>query len=171
MFHRIVVPLDGSELAELALERATELARLANLPMHLVRVIDLGRVDGGGSLAWGLSPWALQRALDEEHQASVAYLERTGQELKDRGLQVSTEARHGNTPDEIVASTTADDLVVMSTHGRGGVSRWFMGSVAESVVRHALGPVMLIRAQPDEIPLTPAMSEAKVRVGDVAVAT
>ena len=85
MFHRIVVPLDGSALAERALEWATDLARVANVPIHLVRVIDLGRIDGGASLVWGLSPWALERALDEEQRAACEYLERTRQRLKDPG--------------------------------------------------------------------------------------
>ncbi len=171
MFHRIVVPLDGSELAERALDRATELARLTNAPIHLVRVIDLGRIDGRGSLVWGLSPWALQRALDEEQQVSLDYLERTSKRLKDQGVETFAEVRHGSTPDEIVAATEPGDVIVMSTHGRGGLARWFLGSVAESVVRHALGPVMLIRAQPDEIEVAPAMTEVPVRVGEAAFAS
>jgi nucleotide-binding universal stress UspA family protein len=169
MFQRIVVPLDGSELSEQALDRATEMARMANVPIHLVRVIDLGRVDGGGSLAWGLSPWALQRALDEEHQASLSYLERARRGLEDRGLEVTADARHGNTPDEILASVTEDDLIVMSTHGRSGVSRWFLGSVAESVVRRAPVPVMLVRALPAENVGSPAENNSPERVREMAV--
>ncbi len=171
MFHRIVVPLDGSELAERALEWATELARVATVPIHLVRVIDLGRIDGGGSLVWGLSPWALDRALDEEQQAALDSLERTRQRLKDQGVQAFAEVRHGSAPDEIVASITEDDLVVMSTHARGGLPRWFLGSVAESVARHAPGPVMLIRTLPAEKAETAVGSEESARVGEMTVAT
>ncbi len=169
MFHRIVVPLDGSALAERALEWATDLARVANVPIHLVRVIDLGRIDGGASLVWGLSPWALERALDEEQRAALDSLERTRQRLKDQGVQAFAEVRHGRAPDEIVASVTEDDLVVMSTHGRGGLPRWFLGSVAESVARHAPGPVMLIRALPAEKAETAVGSEESARVGEMAV--
>jgi nucleotide-binding universal stress UspA family protein len=124
MFHRIVVSLDGSELAERALEWATELARAANVLIHLIRVIDLGMIDGGGLLVWGLSPWALDRALDEEQKAALDSLERTRQRLKDQGAQAFAEMRHGRAPDEIVASITEDDLVVMSTHARGGLPRY-----------------------------------------------
>lgn len=170
MFHRIVVPLDGSKLAERALERATELARAVNVPIHLVRVIDLGRIDGKGSLVWGLSPWALQRALDEEQQDSLAYLERTSQRLKDRGVAVFAEVRHGNAPDEIVATAMEDDLIVMSTHGRGGLARWFLGSVAESVARQASGPVMLIRVLPALKAESPVGREVPARVGEVVLA-
>lgn len=165
MFHRIVVPLDGSELAERALDRAAELARMANVPVHLVRVVDLGRIGGGGSIVWGLTPWALQRALEEEQQASRDYLEQVSQGLTKQGVQAYSDVLHGNTPDEIVAAVTADDLVVMSTHGRGGLPRWFLGSVAESVVRRAAGPVMLIRALPTEEAEAPVGSGATALVG------
>jgi nucleotide-binding universal stress UspA family protein len=170
VFTRIVVPLDGSELAERAIDQAAELARLTNVPIHLVRVVDLGRIGGGGSIVWGLTPWALQRALEEEQHASRDYLERMSRGLGDKGVVASSDVLHGNTADEIVAATTADDLVVMSTHGRGGLPRWFLGSVAESVARRAAGPVMLIRAHPDEIVLAPATTEEPVRVDEAAVA-
>ena len=148
MFHRIVVPLDGSELAERALEQAKELAQLASVPMHLLRVVDLGRLTSGGTLGWGLTPWALQRALEEEQRGASEYLDRMSLLLRNRGVETSTEVRHGNTSDEIVDVAGDGDLVVMSTHGRSGVSRWYFGSVAEAVARHAPGPVMLIHSHP-----------------------
>lgn len=148
MFHRIVVPLDGSELAERALEQAKELARLANVPVHLLRVVDLGRLAGRGSVVWGLTPWALQRALEEEQRGANEYLDRMSLLLKNQGVETTTEVRHGNSPDEIVDVAGDGDLVVMSTHGRSGVPRWYFGSVAEAVARHAPGPVMLIHSHP-----------------------
>lgn len=148
MFHRIVVPLDGSELAEQALDLATELGRATNASIRLVRVVDLGRLDMGGSLVIGMSTWGLQRALDNEQGRAKDYLERLRRSLTKRGVDATAEVRHGHTPEEIVAATDEGDLIVMSTHGRGGVPRWFLGSVAEEVARHAAGPVMLVRAIP-----------------------
>lgn len=150
MFNRIVVPLDGSELAEGVLDQVAELARLADVSVHLVRVVDLGRLEGDGSLVWGISPWTVERTLAEEGQAAREYLDRIVTKLKDRGVATSAEVRDGNTPDEILAVAGKEGLIVMSTHGRSGVPRWYFGSVAEAVARHALGPVMLIRTQPDE---------------------
>jgi nucleotide-binding universal stress UspA family protein len=169
MFHRIVVPLDGSALAERAIDQATDLARMAGVPVHLVRVVDLGRIAGGGAIVWGLTPWALQRALEEEQRGARDYLERTSRGLADKGVKASVEVLHGNTPDEIVAATTADDLVVMSTHGRDGLHRWFLGSVAESVARHAPGPVMLVRSIPAEIDDVLQPSEAAPDFVDAAI--
>ena len=148
MFHRIVVPLDGSELAEQALEHAKELARLASVPVHLLRVVDLGRLAGRGSVVWGLTPWALQTALDDEQRGAKEYLDRMSLLLRNQGVETSTEVRHGNSPDEILDVAGDGDLVVMSTHGRSGVPRWYFGSVAEAVARHAAGPVMLIHSLP-----------------------
>ena len=146
MFKRIVVPLDGSELAERALPRATELARLADVPLHVVRVVDLGKLAGSGSLTFGVAPRALQRTLDDEEHSAREYVERTRRDLKRAGSVVTSELRYGVAAREIVAATQPGDLIVMATHGRGGVTRWFLGRVAEEVVRRAAGPVMLVRA-------------------------
>jgi nucleotide-binding universal stress UspA family protein len=57
--------------------------------------------------------------------------------------------RHGITAHEVVAMAQSGDLIVMSTHGRGGLARWFLGSVAEDVVRRAPVPVLMIRVAPE----------------------
>lgn len=144
MFQRIVVPLDGSELAERALTEANDLAHRVRAPIHVIRVVDLGRLEGRGSLMFGISPWSLQQALEEEDRNARAYVEGMRLRLSQDDLPVSGEVRHGDAAREIVAATAPEDLVVMATHGRAGVARWYMGSVAEAVARHATGPVMLI---------------------------
>lgn len=144
MFDRIVVPLDGSELAERALAEARDIARAPSIPVHVVRVVDLGRLDGRGSLTFGVSPWALQQALEVEELGARAYVDRVCSDLSEDGLPATGEVRRGEAAHEIVAATGTGDLVVMATHGRSGLARWYMGSVAEAVARHATGPVMLI---------------------------
>lgn len=146
MFQRIVVPLDGSELAERALPEASDLGRITSAPIHVVRVVDLGRLEGNGSLTFGVFPWSVQHALDDEERSARAYVERVCLTLGRHGMVASCEVRLGDAAREIIAATGTGDVVVMATHGRGGVSRWYLGSVAEAVARHASGPVMLIRA-------------------------
>ena len=151
MFGRILVPLDGSELAERALPQAEELARLSGAPIRIVRIVDVGKLATHGSLAFGVAPAALQRALDNEEGFAREYVERIAREVTARGVAASSEYRYGVADREIVNLTQPDDLIVMATHGRGGVSRWFMGSVAEEVARRSPVPVMLVRSIPVEV--------------------
>lgn len=149
MFSRIVVPLDGSDLAACALPQAEELARTVGASLHLVRVLDTGYVAKlAGYPVQGsyIELSALQQALEDERIEAEAYLERAKRDLASRGLEATTELRDGGPASEILAATAPGDLVIMSTHGRGGLSRWFLGSVAEDVVRRSAVPVMLIRS-------------------------
>jgi nucleotide-binding universal stress UspA family protein len=66
--------------------------------------------------------------------------------IRARGIEVTAEVRDGSPAAEILAFTVPGDLVVMTTHGRGGIRRWLLGSVAEKIVRTASVPVLLIRA-------------------------
>lgn len=149
MFSRILVPLDGSDLAARALTPAEELARKVEAPLHLVRVLDtsyLARLVGYPVYGAAIEMTALQQALEDERVEAEAYLKVAKQDLVDRGFEVTTELLNGSPTREIIAATRPGDLVIMSTHGRGGLSRWFLGSVAEDVVRRSPVPVMLIRA-------------------------
>jgi nucleotide-binding universal stress UspA family protein len=149
MFARIVVPLDGSALAEQALPQAIELAQATKTPMHLVRVLDfsyLAKLAGYPIHGAYVEMTAFQQALQEEHDSAEAYLAAKQDELASQGLTVTTAMFNGSPAPEIVAATEPGDAIVMSTHGRGGLARWFLGSVAEGIVRRATVPVMLIRA-------------------------
>lgn len=146
MFDRVVVTLDGSDLAESALAEATELARVFGAGLHLVRVIDLGKLEQYGAFGLGMEYSALDLAVQDERIAARDYLERHQQRLAGEGLLVTTELREGLAAREIVGALQPGDLLVMASHGRTGVRRWFIGSVAEEVVRHATVPVMLLRA-------------------------
>lgn len=147
MYARILVPLDGSKLAERALPAAEELARLTRARLHLVRVIDPAQWD---LRAYGADEPVLARGassslFSEGSFAADAYLERmTGREIK-QGIGASGEVLYGNAAREIVAIAQPGDLIVMSTHGRGGAARWFLGSVAEAIVRRSTVPVLLVR--------------------------
>jgi len=148
VYRRIVVPLDGSALAEQALPQAEGLARLTGAPLHLVWVIDPAGAGTLGTVVLHTDALALQLLLEEERTAARDYLERIEQDMGDRQHAVSVEHRQGPAADELLAITQPGDLLVMATHGRGGLERWFLGSVAEAVIRRASVPVLLIRATP-----------------------
>jgi nucleotide-binding universal stress UspA family protein len=152
VYERIVVPLDGSELAERALPHAAEMARLTGSPIHLVRVIDIVHLVGYGSFDLAIEHAAYDQTLAAEDRAAREYLTAIEHDLVDRGLRVTWEIRRGPVRKEITATVRPGDLVVMASHGRGGIPRWFLGSVAEEVVRHATGPVLLIRVAATAVP-------------------
>jgi nucleotide-binding universal stress UspA family protein len=149
MYERIIVPLDGSPLAERALPHAERLAALVAAPIHLVRVIDATKIERRGGFSFGLEPATDEQALVTEESAALGYIGSIERRLLERGVGVTEEVRRGAVAQEICAAANPRDLIVMASHGRGGVTRWFVGSVAEDVVRRATVPVLLVRAEHD----------------------
>jgi nucleotide-binding universal stress UspA family protein len=148
VFERIVVPLDGSELAEQALPAAEELARLSGGPLHLIRVVDLARLERYGAYGLAVEYAGFDMVAGEERQVAEKYLAEVAAGLRGRGATVTTEVVDGATTRVLIGATKPGDTLVMASHGRTGLPRWFLGSVAEEVVRHATVPVLLVRAQP-----------------------
>src|SRR6478609_3045317 len=111
MYQRLIVPLDGSALAQQALPEATMIAQRGALPLHLVRVVDPAHLDRAGGDA-----------------DAVAELAQTTTWLQVQGLAVTTEVRQGAVVDELLAVAQPGDLYVLGTHGRTGVTRWLLGS-------------------------------------------
>ncbi len=138
MFKRILVPLDGSVLAEAILTQVTELARVHDAELVLLRV----------ALAHAFPGADPTEAQLQAVRESEKYLEVVEHELKEKGLRVSSVVRYGHAADEILdhAAFAGIELIAMSTHGRTGVSRWVMGSVAEKVLRASTTPLLLVRA-------------------------
>lgn len=147
MYQRILVPLDGSKLAERVLATAEEFARLMMAPLLLVRAVDPTQTEMADHAISGLalSRDASSLVLMEVEVAAQAYLERMVRREIDQGFSASSELRYGIAAREIVNASRPGDLIVMSTHGRGGMARWFMGSVAEEVARRSVVPVLLVR--------------------------
>jgi nucleotide-binding universal stress UspA family protein len=144
----IVVPLDGSRLAETVLPRAVELAKKLSLAIVLTRAYQLPLSSYGGTA----NPYipnndALLNLVREE---AGTYLEAKVNELHQNGVEkVSSILMVGSGADEIIdlARGTPDNLIAMCTHGRSGVNRWVLGSVTEKVVRHSGDPVLVVRAE------------------------
>ena len=145
VFHRIVVPTDFSSCAEEAWGLAQRTAQMFTSETLLVHVFVEPPVYGdwnGGAAAWEVLVEAEKWVADE--------LEKWADEGRKRKIRVRTVVRKGSPSAEIVglASEERADLVVMGTHGRGGVSRALLGSVADRVIRTAPCPVLTVR-KPD----------------------
>ena len=153
MFNHILLPLDGSHLAEAALPATMELASKFNSEITLVRVLQpphLIMTAANGSVYAQL----LTEMRNQSEQDAHLYLRNHQGSLRQQGYIVHTQVVEGeNVVDALlqVASSLGVDTIVMSTHGRGGVSRWVFGSVADKVLRHAEVPVLLIRAKEETL--------------------
>ena len=141
MYKKILVPLDGSELAETVLPHAEALAKSEGAEIILLRVA----VTPNEAL-FSRNPALATNIIKEVEEETDAYMKAEVEKLKDEGVKVSGITRDGLVPDTIltVAEETHADVIAMSTHGRTGVKRWLLGSVADKVVHHAHIPVMLI---------------------------
>jgi nucleotide-binding universal stress UspA family protein len=140
----ILVPLDGSTLAELALPRAIDQARASGAKLLLLRAASAPRVPG-------LDTTEAQVRVVEEAEA---YLAETAARLRSSGVAaVETSTWYGAPAVSIVeaARLHAVDMIVMTTHGRSGLPRLIFGSVAESVLHSTATPLLLVR--PPEAPV------------------
>jgi nucleotide-binding universal stress UspA family protein len=142
---RIVVPLDGSPLAEQALPMAVALAGSLGLPVHLVRVVEVDPVRGAG-VARSSVATAHTRPHAETGPQAEEYLVEQVQALRNMDVAATSELRTGAPASELLDAIRNGDLTVLTTRDRGGIERWMLGSVAEELVRRAAGPVLLVRA-------------------------
>ena len=144
MYTRILIPLDGSARAERALPIAATIARASGASLLLLRVVDLARQVG----VYSQVPYpALESVAHSLRAAAEAYVaERARSELL-RGLTVETSVATGDASYSVLvhAEAWSADLVVLCSHGRTGLARWALGSVAEHVSRHSRVPVLLLR--------------------------
>jgi nucleotide-binding universal stress UspA family protein len=150
MYKRILVPLDGSKLAECALPHAEALAKGCDTEkVILVSVTE--RVQGyrafeepGQPMGQRLAP----EAFGKQEKQAQKYLGRIAKAMETKGIKVDTEVLLGNPAEEIIiyAKHPGCDLIVISSHGRSGVSRWTHGSVADRVFRGSPVPVLVVRA-------------------------
>jgi nucleotide-binding universal stress UspA family protein len=139
MYRKILVPLDGSPLAEKILDQVRGLARLTGAEICLLRAVLVHTLPGID---------ATERQVEAVREAEE-YLQELEKGLLAEGFRTSVHVRYGHDAAEILEHAGQDDvdLVAMSTHGRSGLDRWTLGSVAERVVRHSAKPVLLVRVQ------------------------
>jgi len=147
MYQHVMVPLDGSELAECVLPHVEAVATGCNVAkVTLVRVVPPLKLYGGAESHISLEE--RRRLETDSMQVATSYLNERAQQLENRGVQVESEVLFGNVLDQLVDFVAKNevDLIVLATHGRSGVSRLFLGSIADRLLRSAPVPILMIRA-------------------------
>ncbi|MCC6630218.1 MAG: universal stress protein [Chloroflexi bacterium] len=145
---RIIVPLDGSALAEQTLPLATLVARGAGAQIVLLQSVFWAEL-AAADYPYGYGPAIQAEDVFGEAEADASdYLTSVSGRLQAEGVAVRSAIRFEAAADAILAGAADEgaDLIVMSTHGRGGLGRWVYGSVADRVLRGATTPVLLVRA-------------------------
>lgn len=157
MYNRIIIPLDGSQFAERVLPHVEALATKFDSTLILVRTVPTEALIMGQSMA--VMPLAgglpvdnqyseLSETVATEEKAASVYLQHVAAGLRDKGFRVECTEPEGRPAECIVdeAKIKGADLIAMTTHGRGGLSRLFVGSVADEVLRLSSCPVLLVRS-------------------------
>jgi nucleotide-binding universal stress UspA family protein len=162
MFNKILVPLDGSTLAEAALPYVNEIISGAKesrqIEVILIQVIsnkyDYIPMPSTLTEPVGIRAVYTSEELEEIRKTVTDYLSRVGPSLKkDPNVTVSTLVKVGDDPAEQILLASDElkiDLIVISTHGRSGISRWAFGSVADKILRGGKTPVLVVRATKQE---------------------
>lgn len=146
MYKRILVAVDGSPTAEHALRHAIGLAKGLSAALRVVHVVDMGVLPLGQELAIDID--AITKA---RRAAGELVLKKARETCQANGIEAEMRLLETGTPAQRIATTIADDadawpadLVVTGTHGRTGVQRLLLGSVAEGIARVSSVPVLLI---------------------------
>jgi nucleotide-binding universal stress UspA family protein len=148
---RILVPLDGSLLSESALVMAKTLAQPFRSEIVLLQVLRIFTTFRNGYQELNLD-WETEAQGYAAYQKVEAYLQAKQDELQTQGFDVRPlvcGARANETISDVIIAQKAD-LIVMATHGRGGLARWASSSIADEVVRHSHCPVLLVRRSEEE---------------------
>jgi nucleotide-binding universal stress UspA family protein len=146
MYQRVLLPLDGSKMAEQALPAAVAQAERFGAKLILLRVFE------PFPHLRGMSAADLNTIRQQTGIWTQDYFDQLTADLRDRGIAVQTATAEGRAAMAISQYAEANDvdLIVLCSRGRSGLSRWLMGSVADRVIRGAAVPVLLVRAQKTE---------------------
>jgi nucleotide-binding universal stress UspA family protein len=144
---RILLPLDGSNVAEQAIPHAEMLAQVLSAELVLFQAFEPVRpvaIEGGVAM----SPAMIKEEEEAKRGSALVYLDSVGKAFRDKGLSTSSIVALGSPADKIIdyADANAIDLIAMSTHGRSGIGRWVFGSVTDKVLHAGDKPVLAVRA-------------------------
>lgn len=157
MYKKILVPLDGSDFSARILPHVKAIAAGCKISEVILFMVGVAPRDTTGQAyvdvyGGGLSLKNKETKVKKAETASRKYLSQIAADLKQEGIAAKTVITWGNPAEEILdyIKNNQVDLVMMSTHGRTGSSRWLLGSVTERVMRHSVAPVFVA---PPMIPL------------------
>ena len=146
MYDRILVPTDGSECADRAVEHALDIAGQYDAELHVLSVVDSRDVSHS---APAISPDQVEQTLRDRAESVV---EEVADRAEAAGVDAVTAVEPG-IPDDVVVEYAEDedcDLIVMGTHGRTGLERYLLGSVTERTVRRSSVPVLTVRGTDED---------------------
>ena len=149
MYKRMLVPLDGSKLGEIALIYARELAGRLDIDSILLHVYSPEESETAS-----IYRAYVEQAAETLRHELIAFQKKTSVQLEGKALETRGELAVGHPAEEILryADENEIDFIIMATHGRSGIRRWALGSVADKVLRTSSVPVLLVRAgTPEEI--------------------
>jgi nucleotide-binding universal stress UspA family protein len=143
MYKRVLLPLDGSELAEVVFSYATQLAARMGMDLVLLHVADPHERD-----LIPLHRAYVERAAETLRREAEELQKKTGIEPKSGGVTARGEIAVGHPGEQILECAVRHniDLILLSTHGRSGIRRWALGSIADKILRASDVPVWLVRA-------------------------
>ncbi len=147
MYNKILVPLDGSGLAECVLPHVESIAKGCNASSVIfLRVVEPFYMPTGGEYTF--TDRQIGEIESERKKEAKDYLDQLVGRTKYEGAKVKAEIIKGRTAEAIAEYATKNqaDLIIIATHGRSGVSRWVWGSVADRILRSACVPVLMVRA-------------------------
>lgn len=151
-YQHILVPLDGSELAELALRDAIDLAELSHAKITLLQVISpIDHI----IMTEAEYPIYVDQQWEAKRAFALQYLQDVAHRMNYPHNTIHLAVEMGPAADTILdyVSEYPIDIIVMATHGRTGLRRWLYGSVAEKVLHSAEIPVLMVRAHPEPVAL------------------
>jgi nucleotide-binding universal stress UspA family protein len=150
MFKKLLVPLDGSEIAAKVLPKVVELVKCYPAKVTLLHVC----YSGVGAFSGEASPGVIENAEAQEQKFCSTFLAQATQDLRNQGVEADSACEDGVPARGIIAfaQDKGYDLIVLGTHGAGEVA-WYMGGVADKVASHATVPVLLFRTLEIKPPL------------------
>lgn len=145
MYEKILVPLDGSKRAEMIRPHVRELASRFQATVILIMVIEPINTSGIGETLISISEEVIDNTLKE----SQSYLDGVASKFRDKGIDCKTIIAHGPVVEKIieVAKTEDADLIAMTSHGYGGLTRIFYGSVAAGILNRVDRPLFIVRSR------------------------
>ena len=154
MYKKIMVPLDGSELAECVIPHVEKLVSGRQVgTIVFVRVIEASPLSYKGAYVTSKDELdqleSRTKKIEEERKsAATNYLKEVVGRLKQDGMEYQTEVLVGKAADNLIdyAENNEIELILIATHGRSGISRWVRGSIADRILRASRVPVLMVRA-------------------------
>jgi nucleotide-binding universal stress UspA family protein len=141
-FGRIIVPVDGSEVAKRGAKKALAFAKLSNIKVVALHVINIPNLPSLYIYPGSVFYQKMHDVLQKEGQSYLDEIEKWGNQM---GVTVSKKLVEGHPAEEIIKEAKENDLIVIGSKGRTGLDRLLIGRVAENVARHASCSVMIVR--------------------------